>query len=310
MLKQLTGIHVPLVTPFAEDGTVAVDALRRLAHEVLDAGAAGIVACSTTGEYAALAPDERCAVLDACAEVHRERTRDGRRPPVLTAGAGGNDTRGCLAALRELESRPEVAAALVVVPYFTRPSEEGVFAHFATLAAESPVPLVIYNIPYRTARPLGAATLLRLLALPGVVGVKHAVGAVDPDTVAVLADAPEDVAVLAGDDVVASPLLALGASGGILASAHVSTEKFVMLVDLWRRGEVGRARRLGHELQAVSAALFAEPNPAVIKGVLHAQGRIPTADVRLPLLPAAMITVRNALEVLSVPAAGGRRIAV
>ena len=199
-------------------------------------------------------------------------------------------------ALRALRDRPEVVAALSLVPPFVRPGEAGVLAHFTHLAAASPVPLVVYHVPYRTGQHLSADALRRLADLPGVVGVKYAVGGIDADTVALLADPPAGFAVLGGDDAFISPLLALGAHGGILASAHVATAQFVELVDAWRAGDVTRARALGHRLAALSAALFAEPNPTVIKAVLHAHGRIPTPAVRLPLLPAGPDTTHAALR--------------
>jgi 4-hydroxy-tetrahydrodipicolinate synthase len=132
--------------------------------------------------------------------------------------------------------------------------------------------------------------------VPGIIGVKHAVGAVDDVTVMMMAGRPAGFAVLAGDDMFASPLLALGAAGGILASAHLRTADFADLIAAWQAGRAAQARALGHRLAPLSAALFAEPNPAVIKGVLHAQGRIPSPAVRLPLLPAGRDTVRAALS--------------
>ncbi|WP_308282606.1 dihydrodipicolinate synthase family protein [Pseudonocardia nigra] len=210
-------------------------------------------------------------------------------------GAGTNDTRRSAAALAELAAWPTAGAALVPVPAFTRPTEDGVVAHFAELARRSPVPVVVYHVPHRTGRSLSAPTLRRLAALPGVVGVKHAVGALDADAVELLADPPPGFAVLAGDDVVASPLLALGAAGAVLASAHLHTERFAALVLAWRDGDVATARALGGALARLSGALFAEPNPTVLKGVLHAVGRIGSAAVRLPLLPAGPDPVAAAL---------------
>ncbi|MEJ3744306.1 dihydrodipicolinate synthase family protein [Actinomycetes bacterium KLBMP 9797] len=270
----LTGVYVPLITPFDAAGAVALDALADLAREVLDAGAAGLVALGTTAEPGSLTGAERRAVVDVVARVCRDRAA-----PLLV----GASTVEALAALR---GEPAVTAALCLVPPFLRPGEAGVVAHFAALAAASPVPLVVYHVPYRTGQPLSAGALRRLADLPGVVGVKYAVGGVDAGTVELLGDPPSGFAVLAGDDVFVSPLLALGAHGGILASAHVATGSFVALVDAWRAGDAARARPLGHRLAALSSALFAEPNPTVIKAVLHARGRIPTAAVRLPLLPA------------------------
>ncbi|MFI9272422.1 dihydrodipicolinate synthase family protein [Kitasatospora sp. NPDC052896] len=281
----LEGIHVPLVTPFTPAGELAGEALEGLAHRLLDDGAAGLVALGTTGEPAALDEAERRAVIAICARVCRERGA------ALTVGASGGDTRGALRALDGLRRWPEAVAALVPVPAFTRPGEAGVLAHFARLAAESPVPLIVYHIPYRTGQPLGAAALGRIVRLPGVAGVKYATGVLDQETVAFLGDRPEDCAVLAGDDAFLSPLLALGAAGGIPASAHLGTARFVELTGHWRAGRVAEARALGHRLAALSAAAFAVPNPAVVKGVLHALGRIPSPAVRLPLLPAGSASV-------------------
>ncbi|RPF44082.1 4-hydroxy-tetrahydrodipicolinate synthase [Streptomyces sp. Ag109_G2-6] len=289
----LNGIHVPLVTPFTRGGEVAAGALEALAHEVIDAGAAGIVALGTTAEAAALEEDERDLVTGVCARVCRERGA------LLTVGAGASGTRASEVALARLARWPEARAALVTVPAFVRPSAAGVLAHFARLARTSPVPLIVYHIPYRTGQPLDAAALRELGSLPAVAGVKYAGGGIDQETVALLGDLPDGFAVLAGDDVYASPLLALGASGGILASAHLATERFAELAGAWRDGDAARARVLGHRLARLSAALFAEPNPGVVKGVLYAQGRIPTPDVRLPMLPASEAAVTAALKELA-----------
>ena len=289
----LHGIHVPLVTPFAADGQVAVGALEALAREVLDGGAVGIVALGTTGEAATLGAAERALVIDVCARVCAEWGR------VLTIGAGRSDTRASAEALRQLARWPQAAAALVTVPSFTRPSQAGVIAHFTELAAVSPVPLIIYHIPYRTGLALDAATLRTLGRLPNVAGVKYATGGVDAEALDLLGDLPEGFEVLAGDDLFLSPMMALGAAGGILASAHLATGQFVELAEAWREGDVARARGLGHALARLSAAAFAEPNPTVVKGVLHAQGRIPTSDVRLPLLPAGRASVDEVLKQLA-----------
>lgn len=282
------GIYLPLITPFTDHGDLDADALAKLAHAGIDDGAAGLVALGTTGEVATLSEDERRTVLSVCAQVVRERGT------TLIAGITSNDTRRAISALNELRQWPEISAALVTVPYFTRPSEEGVIAHFTQLAAGSPVPLIIYNIPYRTAQPLSAATLRRLAAIPGVAGFKHATGSIDQDTVDFVSDLPAGCSFLAGDDAFASPLLALGATGGILASAHLRLGDFAAMTDAWQRGDAVTARSIGHTLAPISRALFAEPNPTVIKGVLHALGRIPSAAVRLPLLPASAESVAAA----------------
>ncbi|WP_204056461.1 dihydrodipicolinate synthase family protein [Microbispora corallina] len=280
----LTGLYVPLVTPFDDEGEVALTALEALAHDALDGGAAGVVALGTTAEPSSLSSGERRAVVDVVAGVCRARSAR------LLVGAGTAE------ALTALRGHPEVTAALTLVPPFVRPGEDGVVAYLTSLAAVSPVPLVVYHVPYRTGQRLSPGAVLRLAAVPGVAGMKYAVGGIDADTVGLLADLPPGFALLGGDDVVVSPLLALGAHGGVLASAHLRTAEFAELIDAWRAGDAVRARPLGHRLAALSAALFAEPNPAVVKAVLHAQGRIPTPAVRLPLLPAGPGAVRSALR--------------
>ena len=285
----LTGLYVPLITPFDAAGAVALDALEALTRQILDAGATGVVALATTAEPATLTGPEQLAVVDVVGRVCRERSAQSL--------VGANSPE----ALRELGGRPEVAAALTLVPPFTRPGEAGVLAYFSDLAAASPVPLVIYHVPYRTGQNLSAYALRQLADLSGVVGMKHAVGGIDVDTVAFLADLPAGFAVLAGDDLFVSPMVALGAHGAILASAHVATAQFVEMLDAWRTGELARARSLGHRLALLSGALFAEPNPTVIKAVLHAHRRIPTPAVRLPLLPAGPDTTRAALRRAGAP---------
>ncbi|WP_433359342.1 dihydrodipicolinate synthase family protein [Actinoplanes sp. CA-142083] len=268
-------LYVPVITPFDEQGDVAWQSLEALAHELLEDGATGLVALGTTAEPSSLTAAERRDVLDLLAAVCREHGSP------LIVGANDPDQ------LRILADRPAVTGALSLVPPFLRPGPEGVRAHFEHLAALSPVPLVVYHVPYRTAQPLTAASLHRLAAIPNVTAIKFAPGAIDPEVVAFLASPPPDFTILAGDDVLLSPLLAMGAHGGILASAHVDTASYARLITAWRQGDLAEARALGHRLATLSAALFAEPNPTIIKAILYDEGRIPSANVRLPLVQAA-----------------------
>jgi 4-hydroxy-tetrahydrodipicolinate synthase len=289
----LEGVFVPVITPFDEAGRVDVACLERLVAGFLDAGAAGIVALGTTGEASALDDAERGKVVAACARVC------GDRAAPLIVGAGTNDTRTTIARHEELAEVPGVVASLAVVPYYIRPSEAGIVAHFTEVAERSPVPLVLYNVPYRTGRALGADSLLELAAHPGVVGVKQAVGGIDADTLRVLAEAPPSFAVLGGDDAYLLPVVLMGGAGAIAAAAHIRTADFVRMIDDGRAGRVADARARAQALLPVVLALFAEPNPAVIKGVLHAQGAIATPDVRLPLTNASTSAVDDALAVLA-----------
>jgi 4-hydroxy-tetrahydrodipicolinate synthase len=289
-MDTLAGLFVPLITPFNPEGDLAEGALERLAHRVLDDGATGIVALGTTGEAASLTASEKSQVLAICSRVCRERAAP------LIVGAGTNDTARSAAEIAALAEYRDIRAALVVVPFYNRPGEAGVIEHFRTLAGAAAVPLIIYNIPYRTGQQVSWRAMARLAETPGVAGVKHAAGSIDQDTIAMMAGRPPGFSVLGGDDPLLSPLLALGADGGITASAHVSTAEFARLISLWRDGKADDARELGHRLAPLSKALFAEPNPVVIKSVLHRMGQIPSPSVRLPLVPASVESTEDALR--------------
>jgi 4-hydroxy-tetrahydrodipicolinate synthase len=164
--------------------------------------------------------------------------------------------------------------------------------HFQVVAERSPVPVLVYNIPYRTGRGLGASALLELAATDNVAGVKQAVGGIDADTLLLLARAPDGFAVLGGDDPYLTPVALMGGAGAIAASAHVATDRFVAMLDRALAGDAVAARAEAAALLPLVLALFAEPSPAVIKALLHADGRLPTAGVRMPLAGAS----REALE--------------
>jgi 4-hydroxy-tetrahydrodipicolinate synthase len=273
----LGGLLVPLVTPFVQDGSVDLAALERLAHEVLDDGADGLVALATTAEASSLDERERDAVIAVCSAVAAQRGVP------LIVGAGTNDTRTTIARHEALAGVEGVTASIAVVPYYVRPSEAAIVAHFQAVAARSPLPIVAYNIPYRTGKGLGTAALLELAGTDGIVAVKQAVGAVDADTLQLLAAAPADFAVLCGDDAFMLPLLLMGARGAIAASAHLCTDRFAALVAAARDDRLDEARAHSEALLGLVLALFAEPSPAVLKAMLHDAGRIATPDVRMPL---------------------------
>lgn len=318
------GVYVPLITPFAADGAVDSAALDGLARRALADGAAGLVALGTTGEPAALTGAERrevTAVIAAACREHGAQLIVGAHTPGEVAKLGELAEREAAEAAARGQSGGLHVAALSLVPPFVRPGEEGVVAHFAALAAAAPVQLIVYHVPARTGQALSAAALRRVLSLPGVAGIKYAVGGVDAAAIELCdterpTDAPSQpsqparppYAVLCGDDAFFAPMLALGAQGGILASSHLATGAYVRLVQAWSEEAQPVAvdpdlarhrRRLGARLAALSAALFAEPNPTVIKALLHARGLIPTAAVRLPLLPAGPDSLRAAEAALA-----------
>jgi 4-hydroxy-tetrahydrodipicolinate synthase len=287
-----SGVLVPLVTPFDADGAVDLEALRGLAERALAAGAAGIVALATTGEPTSLDDGERAAVVAVCAEVCASREA------VLVVGAGTNDTRTTILRHEALAEVPGVAASLAVVPYYVRPSEPAIVRHFQAVAERSPVPLIVYNIPYRTGRGLGADALLELAATDNIAGVKQAVGGIDADTLRVLAESNDRFALLGGDDAFLFPLVLMGGAGTIAASANVCTAQFAEMIARGLRADVAGGRPLAEALLPLVQALFAEPSPAVIKAVLHALGRIPTPDLRMPLSAASAAARARALDAL------------
>jgi 4-hydroxy-tetrahydrodipicolinate synthase len=283
---------VPVITPFDDDGRVDEEALERHVHEILAAGASGIVAAATTGEASALDDDERAAVIANCARVC------AASKAVLVVGAGTYNTRETIARHEALADVPAVRASLAVVPYYVRPSEAAIVAHFQAVAERSPVPLIVYNIPYRTARGLGSAALLELAQTDNIVGVKQAVGGIDADTLQVLTQAPSSFSVLGGDDAFLLPLVLMGGAGAIAASANLATDYYAAMIDAGLAGDVAEGRRIAEPLLPLTLALFAEPSPAVIKALLHARGRIPTPHVRMPLADASPVALEQALTAL------------
>jgi 4-hydroxy-tetrahydrodipicolinate synthase len=283
---------VPVITPFGDDGRVDEETLERHADEILAAGATGIVAVATTGEATALDEAEREAAISICARVCAARCA------VLVVGAGTYNTDETIARHEALADVPGVRASLAVVPYYVRPSEAAIVAHFQTVAERSPVPLIVYNIPYRTARGLGSAALLELAQTDNVVGVKQAVGGIDADTLQVLAQAPPSFSVLGGDDAFLLPLILMGGAGAIAASANLATDHYAAMIDAGLAGDVVEGRRIAKALLSLTLALFAEPSPSVIKAVLHARGRIRTRRVRMPLADASPAALEKALTAL------------
>jgi 4-hydroxy-tetrahydrodipicolinate synthase len=289
----LRGVWVPLITPFDKQGAVDVGAIERLCHEYSTAGVRGIVALGTTGEASSLSGDEKKAVIAA---VVRACNEAGTR---VIVGTGSNNTDATIGATVALGDVAGVVGALVVVPYYVRPSIEGIVAHFKAVAAASPVPVIAYNVPSRTGRDLGAAGLLELAHVPNIAGVKQAVATLDADTLEVLANAPEGFGVLGGEDTLLFPLMCMGAVGTISAAAHLCTEQFVAMIECGLAGKIEDGRAHAEALLPVIRAAYVDPNPAVFKGVLHAQGRIETPDVRLPLTNGSAGAIERCLDAIA-----------
>ncbi|QEY64127.1 4-hydroxy-tetrahydrodipicolinate synthase [Metapseudomonas lalkuanensis] len=268
-----SGIWVALVTPF-NDGAIDFPALRRLARHLLDEGVAGLVACGTTGEAAALSKDEQLAVLDALLEeIPGDR---------LVMGLAGNHLAELLAFQREVQRRP-IAGVLVPAPYYIRPSQEGLLAWFGAIADASSVPVILYDIPYRTGVRLELATLRQLARHPRIVAIKDCGG--NPETtLALIADGELDV--LTGEDGQIFTTLCMGGRGAIAASAHIRPRQFVEMAECIDKGELEAARAIFQKIQALIRLAFAEPNPAPVKSLLAMQGLI-RDELRLPMQPSS-----------------------
>lgn len=273
----LHGLWVPIITPLDEHGDVDTNALDRLARRLLADGCSGLVALGTTGEPATLTRSEKDQVIETCATVCAEMDRQ------LIVGAGSNCTRSAIEEARQVAERWNPAALLVVVPYYTRPSEAAIVEHFREVATSVSVPLVVYNIPYRTGRGLGSDAILELAGMPEIIGVKQSVGALDHDTLQILSKRPPDFAVLAGDDAYIAPTIMMGGAGSIAAAAHVCTPGFSLMIKAALGGDTATSSRLAHSLLPVVEAGFAEPNPAVWKSALHATGEIISPTLRPPM---------------------------
>ena len=277
----LRGLWVPVVTPLSQDGDVDVTALDRLARRLLADGSAGLVALGTTGEPATLRSDERRRVIETCAHA----CADASKP--LIVGAGSNCTRSTIEDALRTEALVQPAALLVVVPYYTRPSEPAIVEHFAAIATSVSTPLVVYNIPHRTGRGLGVEAMLGLAESPQIVGMKQSVGSFDHDTLEILRRRPDGFEVLAGDDAYIAPTVLMGGSGAIAAAAHVCTPTFAAMIEAALAGDVSRTVALANSLLPVIDAGSLEPNPAGWKAALHATGEIASPALRMPMTAAS-----------------------
>jgi len=265
-----SGSIVALVTPFKE-GKIDFPKLDELVRRHIDAGTNGIVPCGTTGESATLSHEEHEQVIGAVV-----RAADGRIPVI--AGTGSNSTSEAIR-LTRFAQESGADGALLITPYYNRPTQEGLYRHFAQVAAETDIPLVLYNVPSRTGVNMLPETVIRLSELKNVVGIKEATGNID-QAVEILRAA--DLDVLSGDDSMTLPLMSVGAVGVISVAANVVPEMMVDLVDLAADGDYKAARELHLKLFPVFKALFLETNPIPVKAAMEIEGLI-QGELRLPL---------------------------
>lgn len=275
MPLNLKGVFVPNITPFSAQG-VEEPALARLVDYLVAGGASGLVPCGTTGESATLSHEEHRRVVELTL-----RYAAGRVPVI--AGAGSNSTAESVALVKHAQ-QAGADGALVICPYYNKPTQAGLIAHFTTLAESTSLPLVMYNIPSRTGVNMEAATTVELSRLPGLVGVKEASGDLK-QVMEIIHQAEPGFAVLSGDGVLTFPICCLGGSGGILADAHILPGEWRRMVELIAEGKVAEARAIHYRLLGLGKALFLETNPTPVKAAMEMLGLTP-GDLRLPLLPA------------------------
>ncbi|MBH0208419.1 MAG: 4-hydroxy-tetrahydrodipicolinate synthase [Nitrospira sp. HN-bin3] len=282
-----TGSLVAIVTPFRK-GKVDERALADLIEWQIANGTNGIVPCGTTGESATLSHDEHNRVIELTVEVVR------RRVPVV-AGTGSNSTDEAIA-LTKHAKQAGADAALLITPYYNKPTQEGLYRHYRAVAEAVDLPLVLYNIPGRTGVNMLPATIARLTTLPTIVGVKEGSGSVQQASDLVLM-CGDRITVLAGDDALTLPMMAVGGKGVITVTANIVPADMAALVKAFSAGRIEEARRIHFKLSPLFAALFFETNPIPVKEALGLMGKI-DPELRLPLCPMAQETREKLVQVL------------
>ncbi len=274
--KKLTGLGVAIVTPFTSDGEVDYPALRRLVRFVTDGGVDYIVVMGTTGETPTLTREEKSLVLSTVKEEN-----GGRLP--LVVGIGGNSTAGVIRMIGECDLRG-VDAILSVVPYYNRPAQRGIYAHYAAIAAATDLPIILYNVPSRTGVNMLPETTLALARdFENIVAIKEASGNIE-QIKELINHRPEGFNIISGDDSLALPVIEAGGEGVISVAANAFPSHFAQMLKHGFEGRKEQSDMMWNEVRAMVKMLFAEGNPPGVKAALTAKGVIDN-NLRLPLVP-------------------------
>ena len=288
-MTPIVGSIVALVTPMHEDGSVDYDALRRLIDWHVAEGTACIGVVGTTGESPTVSVEEHCEIIRVAVQ------HAAGRVPVM-AGAGANATSEAIE-LTRFAKTVGADCSLQVVPYYNKPSQEGMYRHFRAVAEAVDLPMVLYNVPGRTVADMQPETALRLAEVPGVIGIKEATGNIER-AAWLIKQAPAGFSIYSGDDGTAVALMLLGGHGNVSVTANVAPRAMAELCRAAVAGDARRAAALHLELLPLHRALFCEPSPAPTKWALAQMGRC-GATLRLPLTdltPAGQAAVRDALQ--------------
>jgi len=283
------GSLVAIVTPMSDDGALDLDALRRLIDWHIAEGTDGICIVGTTGESPTVSFDEHCRLIRTTVE------QVAGRVPVI-AGTGANSTAEAVE-LTECAKAAGAQAGLSVVPYYNRPTQEGIYQHYKKIAESVDLPLILYNVPGRTVADMSNDTTLRLAEVPGIVGIKDATGSMER-AADLLRRAPKNFSLYTGDDASAMPFLLLGGHGVISVTANVAPKLMHEMCVAAFDGNLARARELNNALLPLHSKLFVEANPIPVKWACAELGLIPSG-LRLPLTPLSAglhDTVRDAMR--------------
>jgi len=294
MRINFTGVGTAMVTPFTRTGALDEAAVRRLARRQIEAGVHFLVPCGTTGESPTLSDAERVRVVELLVEESNGNV------PVL-AGAGGYSTSEVIHLAAEM-GRAGATGLLSVTPYYNKPTQQGLFEHYRAIAESTPLPVIVYNVPGRTGCNVEPKTLARLAEIPNIVGVKEASGNI-LQMCEVCNVVPSDFIVLAGDDAVTVPLMAIGGHGVISVASNEVPEEMVAMVEAAERGDFAAARDVHARILPLMQANFVEANPIPVKAAMAAMGLLEEV-YRLPMCPARpesrerILAVLNELELL------------
>jgi len=270
-----TGAGTALVTPFTRDGAVDEAGVKRLARRQIDAGIHFLVPCGTTGESPTLTEDERVRIVELVVE------ESGGRVPVL-AGSGGYNTREVIHTALRMK-RAGANGILSVTPYYNKPTPDGLVQHYTAIAGEVGLPIMLYNVPGRTGCNIDVATLVRLAAVPGIVGVKEASGNIG-QMVEICGAVPNNFLVLSGDDALTLPLMAVGGHGIISVAGNEVPAEMARMVEHAERNDFAAARRIHAEILPLMLVNFIESNPIPVKCAMAVMGLLEEV-FRLPMVP-------------------------
>lgn len=286
----LKGMGVALITPFKADKSVDYDALARLLEYQIRNGVDYLVVLGTTAETATLAPQEKKELRGFIAE-----RVNGRVPLVI--GIGGNNTMSVIEEIKTTDLDC-YSAILSVVPYYNKPSQEGIYQHYSAIASASPLPVILYNVPGRTGVNMSAETTLRLARdHENIIGIKEASGNISQMD-EIIKNKKPDFMVISGDDGITFPLLTLGAVGVISVIGNAFPREFSRMVRLALNGDFANALLIHHRFTELFSLLFVDGNPAGVKCLLHEMGYIEN-ELRLPLVPTRITTYEKIRRVLS-----------